>query len=77
MKWLTPRFLAIVMSVLTICVLALAIMNDVQRIMLNQRYKQLIEQREELNEWYGEEINHLHDLVEQFERHPKIQEYLK
>ncbi|MCY9512481.1 hypothetical protein M5W68_21705 [Paenibacillus larvae] len=77
MKWITLKSLAITVSILTAWLLFLGILADIQKIRLNQRYKQLVEQREELNEWYGEEINHLHDLVEQFERHPKIQEYLK
>ncbi|MEV3591644.1 hypothetical protein ABND46_20920, partial [Paenibacillus larvae] len=63
MKWLTPRFLAIVMSVLTICVLFFGILIDIQRIKINLKDEA--------------ELNYLHSVVEKFERHPKVQKYLE
>lgn len=50
MKWLTPRFLAIVMSVLTICVLFFGILIDIQRIKINLKDEA--------------ELNYLHSVVE-------------
>ncbi|WP_158530250.1 hypothetical protein [Paenibacillus larvae] len=77
MKWITLKSLAITVSILTAWLLFLGILADIQKIRLNQRYKQLVEQREELNEWYSEELTRLQDLVDQSEHHLKIQEYLK
>ncbi|MDT2246003.1 hypothetical protein P7H16_01800 [Paenibacillus larvae] len=74
MKWFTPRFLAIVISAIITCYLLIGVLIDVQRIKINQRYEQLVEKRGELNRQYGEELNRLHDLVDQSERHLKIQE---